>query len=249
MTPRKEAIPMMIRNKRHFRLSYMWNGRRAGRSPCVAKDVGLMQPSAWRASAHGRTSSSWQDSSRLSDQVARSDPGASRRNCSAGDRAPDIPKLADSGEPSGRQSSNSRVIHTNVGGGASQWIRPKPAPDSSASGSRCGQSPQVKSIICHPFRAKRDRRDGHRPFCPALPVRETPSYRGSRMVRRDRGHHRHRSAAPSRAVSKRGSRHPHERRRPRQPAGELDRSYGPADVRLDVVWHGGTRTDDHVAII
>jgi hypothetical protein len=30
---------------------------------------------------------------------------------------------------------------------------------------------------------------------------------------------------------------------------KLDRSYYPADARLDVVWHGGTRTDDHVAFI
>ena len=50
-----------------------------------------------------------------------------------------------SGEPSGYQSSGPRFVHPNVGGGASQRIGPKPASNSSARGSTCGQ-PQVKTI-------------------------------------------------------------------------------------------------------
>jgi hypothetical protein len=56
-----------------------------------------------------------------------------------------IPSSPISSEPSGCQSSNPRVIHTNVGGGASHGFGPKPASNSSARGSRCRHSPQVIS--------------------------------------------------------------------------------------------------------
>ena len=105
-----------------------------------------------------------------------------------------IPKLADLGLLS--------VIHTKVGCSGSQRIGPEPASNSSARGSRGGQSSRVKSNSS----AKLDQRNGHRPFVLHCPVRKTPSCRGSRMVRRDRAHPRHRSAASDRAVPMRGSR-------------------------------------------
>jgi hypothetical protein len=36
------------------------------------------------------------------------------------------------------------------------------------------------------------------------------------------------------------------RQSPSIAASEIDRSHHPCDVRLDVVWHSETRTDDHV---
>ena len=108
-----------------------------------------------------------------------------------------IPKLADLSF-----SGCLSFIHTKVGCSGSQRIGPEPASNSSARGSRGGQSSRVKSNSS----AKLDQRNGHRPFVLHCPVRKTPSYRGSRMVRRDRAHPRHRSAASGRAVPMRGSR-------------------------------------------
>ena len=137
-----------------------------------------MPPSAtWRPSVHGRANSSWQNSSRLSDQAARSDPLASRRSCSAGDRARDHTKARRSlvnlwaASRAILASSRRRSVVTHPTGIG-------PTSNSSARGSRCGQSPQVKSISSPSTSSKRERQNGHRPFVPHCPVRKTPADRG-----------------------------------------------------------------------